>query len=60
MVRLSDIDGFLVGGVLFKGDDFVKICNMSVVYYKVIGCKFRFGLVVMYLFDEDGEFFETK
>jgi triosephosphate isomerase len=59
LARLSDIDGFLVGGASLKGDDFVKICNTSAVHYKAIGRKPRSGSVVTYSFDEDGELLET-
>jgi len=37
IARLSDIDGFLVGGASLKGEDFVKICNASSVHYKAVG-----------------------
>ena len=60
LARLSDIDGFLVGGASLKGDDFVKICNTSAVHYKAIGRKPRSGSVVTYSFDEDGELLEVK
>lgn len=37
LAQYSDVDGFLVGGASLKGDDFVKICNSSVVHYKAVG-----------------------
>jgi triosephosphate isomerase len=37
IAKLSDIDGFLVGGASLKGADFVKICNASAVHYKAVG-----------------------
>jgi triosephosphate isomerase len=39
LAKLSDIDGFLVGGASLKGMDFVKICNTSAVHYKAVGLK---------------------
>ena len=37
IAKLSDIDGFLVGGASLKGADFVKICNASAIHYKAVG-----------------------
>jgi triosephosphate isomerase len=39
IAKLSDIDGFLVGGASLKGADFVKICNASAVPLQ--GCRTR-------------------
>lgn len=37
LAKYSDVDGFLVGGASLKGEDFIKICNSSVVHYKAVG-----------------------
>ena len=37
LAKLSDIDGFLVGGASLNGDDFAAICNASSVHYKAVG-----------------------
>jgi triosephosphate isomerase len=37
LAKLSDIDGFLVGGASLNGDDFAAICNASSVPYKAVG-----------------------
>ena len=37
LAKLSDIDGFLVGGASLNGEDFSAICNASSIHYKAIG-----------------------